>query len=107
MDANTAHVIVGASLAGATAARTLREEGYQGPLVLIGEETEPPYERPPLSKGYLLGTDPGTRSSCTPIPGTASRPSTCGSAPPSPRSTGRPTRWCWTAASGCRTTSCC
>lgn len=58
MDANTAHVIVGASLAGATAARTLREEGYQGPLVLIGEETEPPYERPPLSKGYLLGTDP-------------------------------------------------
>ncbi|WP_329571598.1 NAD(P)/FAD-dependent oxidoreductase [Kitasatospora sp. NBC_01266] len=57
MDA-TAHVIVGAGLAGAQAARTLREEGYQGPLVLIGEEDELPYERPPLSKGYLLGKDP-------------------------------------------------
>ncbi|MGF1429050.1 NAD(P)/FAD-dependent oxidoreductase [Kitasatospora sp. LaBMicrA B282] len=58
MDATAAHVIVGAGLAGAQAARTLREEGYDGPLVLIGEETEPPYERPPLSKGYLLGKDP-------------------------------------------------
>ena len=48
-------VIVGASLAGAKAAETLREEGFTGRVVLIGEETEPPYERPPLSKGYLLG----------------------------------------------------
>ena len=52
---NTAYVIVGASLAGAKAAETLREEGYGGPIVLIGEETERPYERPPLSKDYLLG----------------------------------------------------
>jgi 3-phenylpropionate/trans-cinnamate dioxygenase ferredoxin reductase subunit len=52
---NTAYVIVGASLAGAKAAETLREEGYDGPLVLIGEESERPYERPPLSKDYLLG----------------------------------------------------
>ena len=52
---NTAYVIVGASLAGAKAAETLREEGFDGPLVLIGEETERPYERPPLSKDYLLG----------------------------------------------------
>ena len=51
-------VIVGASLAGAKAAETLREEGFTGRVVLIGEETEPPYERPPLSKGYLLGNDP-------------------------------------------------
>ncbi|MCX4744414.1 FAD-dependent oxidoreductase [Kitasatospora sp. NBC_01287] len=58
MDATAPHVIVGAGLAGAQAARTLREEGYQGPLVLIGEEDELPYERPPLSKGYLLGKDP-------------------------------------------------
>ncbi|MDH6132031.1 3-phenylpropionate/trans-cinnamate dioxygenase ferredoxin reductase subunit [Kitasatospora sp. MAA4] len=58
MDANTPHVIVGASLAGASAARTLREEGWQGPLVLIGEESELPYERPPLSKGYLMGAEP-------------------------------------------------
>ena len=51
---NTAYVIVGASLAGAKAAETLREEGFGGPVVLIGEETERPYERPPLSKDYLL-----------------------------------------------------
>ncbi len=51
-------MIVGASLAGAKAAETLREEGFAGRVVLIGEETEPPYERPPLSKGYLLGAEP-------------------------------------------------
>src|SRR5690348_748349 len=50
-------VIVGASLAGAKAAETLREEGFTGRVVLVGEETEPPYERPPLSKGYLLGNE--------------------------------------------------
>jgi 3-phenylpropionate/trans-cinnamate dioxygenase ferredoxin reductase component len=49
-------VIVGAGLAGAKAAETLREEGFDGPVVLVGEEPEPPYERPPLSKDYLLGT---------------------------------------------------
>ena len=48
-------VIVGASLAGATAAETLREEGFDGRLVLIGDEPERPYERPPLSKDYLRG----------------------------------------------------
>ncbi|MDG4821552.1 FAD-dependent oxidoreductase [Asanoa sp. WMMD1127] len=52
-----AHVIVGAGLAGAKTAQALRDEGYTGPLVLIGEEHERPYERPPLSKGYLLGKD--------------------------------------------------
>ncbi len=50
-----AHVIVGASLAGATAAVTLREEGADGAVTLIGAEREPPYERPPLSKAYLRG----------------------------------------------------
>jgi 3-phenylpropionate/trans-cinnamate dioxygenase ferredoxin reductase subunit len=50
-------VIVGASLAGAKAAETLREEGFAGGVVLLGDETERPYERPPLSKGYLLGKD--------------------------------------------------
>ncbi len=49
-------VIVGAGLAGAKAAETLREEGFDGPVVLVGEEPEVPYERPPLSKGYLAGT---------------------------------------------------
>ena len=52
------YVIVGASLAGAKAAETLRDDGFTGRVVLIGEETEPPYERPPLSKGYLLGAEP-------------------------------------------------
>ncbi|MFJ3792926.1 NAD(P)/FAD-dependent oxidoreductase [Kitasatospora sp. NPDC090091] len=48
-------VIVGASLGGAKAAEALREAGYRGGIVLIGDEHERPYERPPLSKGYLLG----------------------------------------------------
>jgi 3-phenylpropionate/trans-cinnamate dioxygenase ferredoxin reductase subunit len=46
-------VIVGASLTGARAAETLREEGFEGRIVLIGAEAERPYERPPLSKDYL------------------------------------------------------
>jgi 3-phenylpropionate/trans-cinnamate dioxygenase ferredoxin reductase component len=49
------HIIVGASLAGAKAAETLRSEGFDGRVVLIGAEDEPPYERPPLSKDYLRG----------------------------------------------------
>jgi len=56
MTADTTYLIVGASLAGAKTAEALRNEGFDGPLVLIGEEHELPYERPPLSKGYLLGT---------------------------------------------------
>ncbi len=48
-------VIVGASLAGAKAAETLRDEGFTGRIVLIGEEPDRPYERPPLSKDYLRG----------------------------------------------------
>jgi 3-phenylpropionate/trans-cinnamate dioxygenase ferredoxin reductase subunit len=51
-------VIVGANLAGGTAAITLREEGFDGEIVLIGTETQPPYERPPLSKEYLQGKKP-------------------------------------------------
>ncbi len=51
-------VIVGASLTGAKAAETLRAEGFAGRIVLIGAEHEIPYERPPLSKGYLLGKEP-------------------------------------------------
>ncbi|MGH1524973.1 NAD(P)/FAD-dependent oxidoreductase [Leifsonia sp. L25] len=50
-------VIVGAALAGATAAKTLREEGYDGRLRLFGAEQHAPYVRPPLSKGYLAGDD--------------------------------------------------
>jgi 3-phenylpropionate/trans-cinnamate dioxygenase ferredoxin reductase subunit len=53
----TTFAIVGAGLAGAKAAETLREEGFDGRIVLIGDEPERPYERPPLSKGYLAGKD--------------------------------------------------
>jgi 3-phenylpropionate/trans-cinnamate dioxygenase ferredoxin reductase subunit len=48
-------VIVGGGLAGAKAAETLRAEGFDGPVVLVAGEPEVPYERPPLSKEYLLG----------------------------------------------------
>ncbi len=46
-------VILGAGMSGGVAARTLREAGYDGPLVLIGHEATPPFGRPPLSKTYL------------------------------------------------------
>jgi 3-phenylpropionate/trans-cinnamate dioxygenase ferredoxin reductase subunit len=54
MSEDATFVIIGAGLAGAKAAQTLREEGFHGSIVLIGEEPERPYERPPLSKGVLL-----------------------------------------------------
>jgi 3-phenylpropionate/trans-cinnamate dioxygenase ferredoxin reductase component len=50
-------VIVGAALAGASAAAALREEGFEGQITLIGAEPVMPYNRPPLSKGYLRGQD--------------------------------------------------
>jgi 3-phenylpropionate/trans-cinnamate dioxygenase ferredoxin reductase component len=56
-DPGGAFVIVGASLAGARAAEALRENGFTGPLALVGAEAELPYERPPLSKNYLMGKD--------------------------------------------------
>lgn len=50
-------VIVGAGLAGGTAAAVLREGGFDGEITLIGAEKQLPYNRPPLSKGYLRGQD--------------------------------------------------
>jgi 3-phenylpropionate/trans-cinnamate dioxygenase ferredoxin reductase component len=55
MTTDTTYLIVGASLAGAKAAETLRAEGFDESLIMIGQESERPYERPPLSKEYLLG----------------------------------------------------
>ena len=49
-------VIVGAGLAGSRCAQTLRAEGFDGPITLVGEEPHPPYERPALSKEFLAGT---------------------------------------------------
>src|SRR5438046_2048768 len=75
-------VILGAGMSGGVAARTLREEGYDGRIVLIGHEPTPPFGRPPLSKSYLRGEETlagwmvvpssGTRTTawfaCTPQP---------------------------------------
>jgi 3-phenylpropionate/trans-cinnamate dioxygenase ferredoxin reductase subunit len=55
-------VIIGESLAGGTAAATLRQDGFDGDVILIGEEPHPPYERPPLSKQYLRGEAPFEKS---------------------------------------------
>lgn len=52
----TSVVIVGTSLGGVRTAQALRSEGYTGDVVLVGEETELPYDKPPLSKGLLAGT---------------------------------------------------
>jgi 3-phenylpropionate/trans-cinnamate dioxygenase ferredoxin reductase subunit len=48
-------VIIGAGQAGAQAVQTLRAEGFRGAITMVGEEAYPPYQRPPLSKAYLLG----------------------------------------------------
>ena len=48
-------VVVGAGQAGSSLVSKLRSEGFDGKITLIGAETEPPYQRPPLSKAYLLG----------------------------------------------------
>ncbi|MFF8692490.1 NAD(P)/FAD-dependent oxidoreductase [Streptomyces sp. NPDC015144] len=57
VDAHQTFVIVGGGLAGAKAAETLRTEGFSGRVILLGDERDHPYERPPLSKGYLTGKD--------------------------------------------------
>ena len=55
MSSSDTFVIVGAGMAGGKAAETLREEGFDGRIVLVGAEPHRPYERPPLSKDYLRG----------------------------------------------------
>ncbi|MFE9250211.1 NAD(P)/FAD-dependent oxidoreductase [Streptomyces sp. NPDC007088] len=57
VDADQTFVIVGGGLAGAKAAETLRAEGFTGRVILVCDERDHPYERPPLSKGYLLGKE--------------------------------------------------
>ena len=55
--ADTGMVIIGGGLTGATAAETLRKEGFTGPVTIVADEPEIPYQRPPLSKGFLAGTE--------------------------------------------------
>ncbi|MBQ0984815.1 FAD-dependent oxidoreductase [Streptomyces sp. F63] len=57
VDAHQTFVIVGGGLAGAKAAETLRSEGFTGRVILICDERDQPYERPPLSKGFLIGKE--------------------------------------------------
>ncbi|MFD3677707.1 NAD(P)/FAD-dependent oxidoreductase [Streptomyces sp. NPDC058613] len=57
VDAHQTFIIVGGGLAGAKAAETLRAEGFTGRVILIGDEHDRPYERPPLSKGFLVGKE--------------------------------------------------
>ncbi len=52
------HLVVGAGLAGASAAMAMREAGFTGRIVLVGEEKQPPYDRPPLSKDVLFAPEP-------------------------------------------------
>ncbi|MQY08818.1 NAD(P)/FAD-dependent oxidoreductase [Actinomadura macrotermitis] len=59
-------VIVGTGVAGATAALTLRAEGYDGRLTLVGDEPHEPYRRPPLSKDVLTGRTPAERTRLKP-----------------------------------------
>jgi 3-phenylpropionate/trans-cinnamate dioxygenase ferredoxin reductase subunit len=59
---NAPIVLVGGGLATGTAVRELRDQGYVGDLVVFAGEPHPPYERPPLSKGYLLGNEPAEKA---------------------------------------------
>src|SRR5215831_5608682 len=60
-------VIVGGSLAGASAARSLRRQGFYGEVLLIGQEIHPPYSRPALSKQFLLDSGKGADSLYQPL----------------------------------------
>jgi 3-phenylpropionate/trans-cinnamate dioxygenase ferredoxin reductase subunit len=56
-DRHVDHLLIGGGIASATAAATLREEGATGSVLLVGRELDPPYHRPPCSKGYLQGRE--------------------------------------------------
>ena len=108
-------VIVGGGQAGFQVAASLRADGYGGSIRLIGAEDHPPYQRPPLSKGLLLGKMERERLLFRqPAFYASRRRSTCGWAdrdrdrpggpcgrPPPPASAFPTTRWCWRPARGC------
>ncbi len=70
-------VIVGGGQAGASAAFALRKEGFAGGVVLVAEEDEMPYQRPPLSKEYLRGESSLEQAYVNPRPPTKRRASSC------------------------------
>ena len=86
-------VIVGAGLAGGTAATELREQGYDGPVVLVGSEAHAPTSARRCPRATCSATTRSTTPSCTRPTGTPSTTSTCGSASRRRRSTPTPT-WC-------------
>src|SRR3954452_12576901 len=51
------HLLIGGGMAAATCAQALRDEGATGAILLVGRELDPPYHRPPITKGYLAGTE--------------------------------------------------
>jgi 3-phenylpropionate/trans-cinnamate dioxygenase ferredoxin reductase component len=56
-DRRVEHLLIGGGIASATAATTLRADGADGAILLVGRELDPPYHRPPISKGYLQGRE--------------------------------------------------
>src|SRR4051795_12732378 len=56
-DRDTDILLIGGGVASANAAAVLRDEGFDGSILLVGRELDPPYHRPPASKGYLLGRE--------------------------------------------------
>ena len=54
-DRSVDYLLIGGGIAAGNCAKTLREEGADGSILLVGREPDPPYDRPPLSKGYLRG----------------------------------------------------
>ncbi|MBI5104676.1 MAG: FAD-dependent oxidoreductase [Solirubrobacterales bacterium] len=62
------HLLIGGGIAAATCAATLREEGATGSVLLAGRELDPPYHRPPATKGYLLGRE-ARADALIPLPG--------------------------------------
>ena len=88
MPASDTFVIAGGGLAGAKAAEALREQGFDGRIVLAAEENVRPYERPPLSKDYLQGkAEPRDDLRALRRTGTTPTASSCCSARRSPAST--------------------
>jgi 3-phenylpropionate/trans-cinnamate dioxygenase ferredoxin reductase subunit len=81
------HVIAGAGLAGAKAAEALRSEGFEGRIMLVGDEPEAPYERPPLSKDYVRGESPREQARVHEDGFTPTTTSSCSPARRSPTST--------------------